>query len=91
MDGYLGPVVLTMAAELKHRLGVPYRKISDFLDTYGNLHVAPATLVRAEQRLAELAKPTYDLLIDALRRCNIVHADETGKAIEGRGAQVSNP
>jgi transposase len=74
----LGPVVLTMAAELQHRLGVPYRKIADFLDTYGNLHVAPATLVRAEQRLSELAKPTYDLLIDALRRCNIVHADETG-------------
>jgi len=74
----LGPVVLTMAAELKHRLGVPYRKITDFLDTYCNLHVAPATLVRAEQRLSELAKPTYDLLIDALRRCKIVHADETG-------------
>ena len=74
----LGPVVLTMAAELKHRLGVPYRKITDFLDTYCNLHVASATLVRAEQRLAELAKPTYDMLIDALRRCNIVHADETG-------------
>ena len=74
----LGPVVLTMAAELKHRLGVPYRKITDFFETYCNLHVASATLVRAEQRLAELAKPTYDLLIDALRRCNIVHADETG-------------
>jgi hypothetical protein len=67
-----------MAAELKHRLGVPYRKITDFLETYCNLHIASATLVRAEQRLAELAKPTYDLLIDALRRCNIVHADETG-------------
>lgn len=74
----LGPVVLTMGAELKHRLGVPYRKICDFLKTYGGLHVAPATFVRAEQRLADLAKPTYDLLIDALRRCGVVHADETG-------------
>lgn len=74
----LGPVVLTMAAELKHRLGVPYRKICDFLDTYCGLDIAPATLVRAEQRLAALAQPTYDLLIDALRRCDIVHADETG-------------
>jgi transposase len=74
----LGPVVLTMAAELKHRLGVPYAKISDFLQTYADLHVAPSTFVRAEQRLAELARPTYDLLIDALRRCGIVHADETG-------------
>ena len=74
----IGPVALTMAAELKHRLGVPYRKICDFFSTYCNLKICPATLVRAEQRLAQLAKPTYDLLIDALRRCDVVHADETG-------------
>jgi hypothetical protein len=67
-----------MAAELKHRLGVPYRKICDFLETYCGLHAAPATFVRAEQRLAELAQPTYRLLIDALRRAQVVHADETG-------------
>lgn len=73
-----GPVVLTMAAELKHRLGVPYRKICDFLETYCGLHAAPATFTRAEQRLAERAKPTFELLLDALRRCGIVHADETG-------------
>src|SRR5262249_13370549 len=57
----LGPVVLTMAAEMKHRLGVSYRKVCDFLATYGDLHVAPATFVRAEQRLADCARPTYDL------------------------------
>jgi transposase len=74
----LGPVVLTMGAELKHRLGVPYRKICDFLETYADFKVCPATFVRAEQRLAKLARPTYDLLIDALRRCGVVHADETG-------------
>jgi len=74
----LGPQVLTLAAELKHRLGVPYRKICDFLETYCHLQVVPATFVRAEQRLAERARPTYDLLIDALRRCGVVHADETG-------------
>lgn len=74
----LGPVVLTMAAELKHRLGVSYHKIADFLQTYCDFKLAPSTLVRAEQRLAELARPTYDLLIEALRRCGVVHADETG-------------
>jgi transposase len=74
----LGPVLLTMAAELKHRLGVPYRKISDFLQTYCDFKVAPATFVRAEQRLAERAQPTFNLLLDALRRCAVVHADETG-------------
>jgi hypothetical protein len=74
----LGPVVLTMAAEMKHRLGVSYRKISDFLTTYSDLHVAPATFVRAEQRLADLARPTYELLLAALRQSHVVHADETG-------------
>jgi transposase len=74
----LGPVVLTMAAELKHRLGVSYAKICDFLKTYCQLYVCPAAFIRAEQRLADLARPTYELLIDALRRAQVVHADETG-------------
>lgn len=67
-----------MAAEMKHPLGVPYRKIGDFFETYCDLHVAPATLVRAEQRLTTLAQPTYELLVEALRLCHVVHADETG-------------
>jgi transposase len=79
----LGATVLTMAAELKHRLGVPYGKICDFLETYCDLHVVPGTLVRAEQRLAERARPTYDLLIDALRQAGVVHADETGWRVNG--------
>jgi len=74
----LGPVVLTMAAEMKHRLGVSYRKICDFLQTYCQLKVCPGAFIRAEQRLADLAKPTYDLLIEALRQSHVVHADETG-------------
>jgi len=74
----LGPVVLTMAAEMKHRLGVSYRKICDFLGTYCQLKVCPGAFIRAEQRLADLAKPTCDLLIEALRQSHVVHADETG-------------
>jgi transposase len=81
-----GPVVLTMAAELKHRLGVPYRKICDFFDTYCDLTVSPAALVRAEQRLTNLAKPTFNLLIDALRQSAVVHADETGWRINSINA-----
>jgi len=73
-----GPVVLTMAAEMKHRLGVPYRKISDFFASYCDLDICPATFARADQRLAERAQPTFQLLREALRRCGVVHADETG-------------
>lgn len=74
----IGPVLLTMAAELKHRLGVPYRKICDFFSTYYDLDICPATFVRAEQRLTDKALPTYQLLLDALRGAHVVHADETG-------------
>ena len=74
----LGPVVLTMAAEMKHRLGVSYRKICDFLHTYARLKACPAAFIRAEKRLADLARPTYELLLEALRRAQVVHADETG-------------
>jgi transposase len=82
----LGPVILTMAAELKHRLGVSYRKICDFFKTYCGLSVSPGTLVRAEQRLCNLARPTYDLLLDALRRSDVVHVDETGWRINSVNA-----
>lgn len=74
----LGPNLLGMAADLKHRLAVPYRKICDFLGTYLELTVCPAALCRAEQRLARKASPTYTLLREALRRAGVVHADETG-------------
>jgi transposase len=75
-----------MAAELKHRLGVSYRKICDFLKTYCHLHACPAAFIHAEKRLADLARPTYDLLIDALRRAQVVHADETGWKIGRQNA-----
>ena len=90
----LGPVVLTMAAEMKHRLGVSYGKICDFLQTYCQLRVCPGAFIRAEQRLAALAKPTYELLIEALRQSHVVHADETGWRVgrlsAGCGSSAAN-
>jgi len=67
-----------MAAEMKHRLGIPYRKIRDFFVTFLNVQICAAAFCRADQRLTKLAAPTYALLLDALRRCGVVHADETG-------------
>ena len=74
----IGPVVLTMATEMKHDLGVSYDNISKFLHTYFGIHVNPSTILQAEDRLFEKAQPTFALLLDALRQCQIVHADETG-------------
>lgn len=75
---HLGPRALAMAVEMKHRLGTPYAKIADLYETYLNISVVPATFCRAEQRLAAKAALTYDLLVEALRQCGVVHADETG-------------
>ena len=74
----IGPVVLTMATEMKHDLGVSYDNISKFLETYFGIYVNPSTLLQAEDRLLEKAQPTFALLLDALRKCQVVHADETG-------------
>lgn len=40
--------------------------------------MAPAALVRAEQRLADFARPTYELRLEALRQRPVVYAGETG-------------
>jgi transposase len=74
----VGPVVLTMATEMKHDLGVSYDNISKFLETYFGIYVNPSTILQAEDRLFDKAQPTFNLLLDALRQCRIVHADETG-------------
>lgn len=82
----LGPRVLAMAADWKHRLGIVYRKISELFDTCFSLKVSAGTLSRAELRFARRALPTYEWLIDALRKAGVVHADETGWRVSRRNA-----
>src|SRR3954452_11875965 len=47
----LGPRLLAFAADLKHRLGVPYRKVAQAIGTLCGVTVAPAALVRSGHRL----------------------------------------
>lgn len=82
----LGPRVLAMAADWKHRLGIVYRKITELFDTCFSLQVSLGALSRAEIRFARRALPTYEWLIDALRQAGVVHADETGWRISRRSA-----
>jgi len=74
----IGPRTKASAADLKHRLGVPYAKICDHFVTAFNLSVSPGGLCQADIRLAEKARPVYEELIAALRACAVVHSDETG-------------
>jgi transposase len=81
-----GPRLLGLAADLKHRLGVSYRKCSSVMLTLTGLVVASAALVRSGHRLRKLAQPSYDRLVEAARRSAVQHVDETGWKIGGRSA-----
>jgi len=74
----VGPRAKALAADLKHRLGGSYGKVSEALnDTFG-LRVSRSGWCQADQRLAETARPVYQELIEVIRRSMVVHADETG-------------
>ena len=82
----LGPRVLGLAAELKHGMGIPYRKIERLFSAGFGLEVSPGGLARGGQRLARQSKPTYQRLIQVLRQSAVVNADETSWKIGGEKA-----
>jgi len=82
----IGPRALGLAAELKHGLGVPYRKVERILSSGFGLEVCPGGLARAGQRLARQAEPTYAQLILQLRESEAVNGDETGWKVGGERA-----
>jgi len=74
----VGPRAKALAADLKHRLGVSYAKVSEALNDSFGLQVCRSGWCRADRKLAETARPVYEQLIDLIRQCSVVHTDETG-------------
>ena len=74
----IGPRAKALAADLKHRLGVPYGKVAEVLEVGFGLPVSRGGLCQADARLAKQAQPVYDELIDLIRQSAVAHADETG-------------
>jgi len=81
-----GPRVLALAVEMKHRLGVPYRKITDVLASYFHFEASHGAFVRACNRIARRGLPTFYALVETLRHSAVVHSDSTGWRIGGMGA-----
>jgi transposase len=74
----VGPRAKALAADLKHRLGVSYEKVSEvFRDSFG-LKVSRSGWCQADAKLASRARGVYEELIEIIRQCSVVHADETG-------------
>jgi transposase len=74
----VGPRAKALAADLKHRLGASYAKVSEALNDAFGLRVTRSGWCQADQRLAETARPVYQELVETVRQCSVVHADETG-------------
>jgi transposase len=82
----LGPRALGMAAEMKHRLGVPYRDVADLCATYFGLRLTHGALVHASVRIAKRGASTYETLVQLARVSPVVHSDETGWKVDTRAA-----
>jgi transposase len=74
----VGPRAKALAADLKHRLGVSYGKVSEVLNDAFGLSVSRSGWCQADQKLAGTARPVYEELLEAIRQCSVVNADETG-------------
>ena len=78
----VGPRAKALASDLKHRLGSSYGKVSEVLNDAFNLQVSRGGWCQADQKLAEIARPVYEKLVETVRQCSVVHADETGWRID---------
>jgi transposase len=74
----VGPRAKALASDLKHRLGVSYGKVSEVLNDAFGLQVSRSGWCQADQKLANTARPVYEELVELIRQCSVVHADETG-------------
>lgn len=74
----VGPRAKALAADLKHRLGGSYGKVSETLNDAFGLQVSRSGWCQADQRMAKTARPVYEELIEVVRRSSVAHADKTG-------------
>ena len=75
---HVGPRTRALAADLKYRLGLPFRKVQGLLEDLYNVEITAGALVHSNHRLARRAKPTEDAMKQALAQEHVVGADETG-------------
>lgn len=85
---HLGPRLRAFTADLKSRLGIPYRKIQDILRVQADIEVSPGGLVQSNHRLARRAAATVQAIKQDLAQEAVAHADETGWRVAAESAWV---
>jgi transposase len=82
----LGPNVLGLATDLKHRYGMAYRNVADLIGTYFGIRITHGAFVQASVRLAKRGEVTYRAMVETVRNSPVVHTDDTGWRIDGESA-----
>ena len=80
----VGPAVVALSAHLHVQLGVSFGRIVTLFRTRFGLTVSRSTLVRALQKTARQAQPTYAALCATVRGSPVVVPDETGWKVAAR-------
>jgi transposase len=80
----IGSRALLTAAQLKHELGVPYRKTASVMKRLCGLSITPGALVQQMSDLAGWLKPEYEAIQSAIRQSSSVNVDETGWRLDGK-------
>jgi transposase len=80
----LGPRALALATQLNKGLGLPYGKTAAVLQQAFGLQVSREGLCQAMARVATKAEPTYNALVEEIRRSPSVTPDETGWRVDGK-------
>lgn len=80
----VGPRALGVAVEMKYRIGTPFAKISELLDSVAGLYVSAGGLARACARAAEALEIIYDYILEEIRCSDTQFVDETGWREDGK-------
>ena len=73
----IGPAAKAAALYLRHETKLPYRKLQKLMSDLFGLDFVAASSLGFEKRARSHAQPIYDDLIQKMRHCDLVHADET--------------
>jgi transposase len=73
----IGPAAKAAALYLRHETKLPYRKLQKLMSDLFGLDFVAASSLGFEKRARRHAQPLYDDLIQKMRHCDLVHADET--------------
>jgi transposase len=84
----IGPVTKAAAIYLRYGLRIPYRKVSEFFETFFGMPFVPASAMNFDRKATENGEALYDDLKEKLRALNIAYADETHWREDGQNAYI---